>query len=97
MVTPMFVAFNQFGPLNYPRTAVVPATAAKTIPFYIILCRAAFTQVPRELRDAALVDGNSNDRIALMNYAGIHVAPILLVFVLPRRRIGGGLTSDAPK
>jgi multiple sugar transport system permease protein len=60
MVTPIFVAFNQFGVLAYPRLAVILATAAKTLPFYIILCRAAFTQVPRELRDAALVDGNSH-------------------------------------
>lgn len=59
MVTPIFVAFNQFGLLAWPRLAVILATAAKTLPFYIILCRAAFTQVPRELRDAALVDGNT--------------------------------------
>ncbi|MDR3515489.1 MAG: carbohydrate ABC transporter permease [Azospirillaceae bacterium] len=59
MVTPIFVAFNQVGLLEWPRVAVVLATAAKTLPFYIILCRATFTQVPRELRDAALVDGNS--------------------------------------
>jgi len=156
MVTPMFVAFNQFGLLEWPRTAVVLATAAKTIPFYIILCRAAFTQVPRELRDAALVDGNShvgaffhivlplarngilittvlvflqsfgeyvysrsliatrelqtatvdlstylgansNDWIGLMNYAGIYVTPILLIFVLLQRRIVSGLTAGALK
>jgi multiple sugar transport system permease protein len=59
MVTPIFVAFNQLGLLEWPRFAVVLATAAKTLPFYIVLCRAAFTQIPGELRDAALVDGNS--------------------------------------
>jgi len=59
MVTPLFVAFNQLGLLEWPRFAVVLATAAKTLPFYIVLCRATFTQIPGELRDAALVDGNS--------------------------------------
>lgn len=59
MVTPIFVAFNQMGLLQWPRLSVVLATTAKTLPFYIVLCRATFAQVPRELRDAALVDGNS--------------------------------------
>jgi multiple sugar transport system permease protein len=80
MVTPIFVAFNQFGLLEWPRLAVVLATAAKTLPFYIILCRATFTQVPRELRDAALVDGNS--RIG----AFLHV-------ILPLARNGVLITS----
>ncbi|MDR3441198.1 carbohydrate ABC transporter permease [Telmatospirillum sp.] len=59
MVTPIFVAFNQLGLLEWPRLAVVLATSAKTLPFYIILCRATFAQVPGELEQAALVDGNS--------------------------------------
>ena len=29
------------------------------LPLYIVLCRATFLQVPRELEEAALVDGNS--------------------------------------
>lgn len=59
MVTPLFVAFNQFGLLNYPRTAVVLAAAAKAMPFFVVLVRATFMTVPRELEEAALVDGNS--------------------------------------
>lgn len=59
MVTPLFVAFNQFGLLNYPRTAVVIAAAAKAMPFFVVLVRATFMTVPRELEEAALVDGNS--------------------------------------
>jgi multiple sugar transport system permease protein len=156
MVTPLFVAFNQVGLLAWPRSAVVLATAAKTLAFYVVLCRATFTQVPRELRDAALVDGNSHlgaffmiilpiarngilitsvlvflqsfgeyvysrsfiaakelqtatvnlasylsansaDWVGLMNYAGIYVAPILVVFILLQRQIVTGLTSGALK
>ncbi|MBD8065241.1 carbohydrate ABC transporter permease [Devosia sp. PTR5] len=59
MITPLYVGFNQLGLLNYPRTAVILAASAKAIPFYIVLVRATFMNVPRELEEAALVDGNS--------------------------------------
>jgi len=59
MITPIFVAFNQVGLNAWPRIAVILAQAAKELPLYIVLCRAAFLQVPRELEEAALVDGNS--------------------------------------
>ncbi|MFQ6549453.1 carbohydrate ABC transporter permease [Aestuariibius sp. 2305UL40-4] len=59
MVTPIFVGFSWAGLLEYPRFAAVLAISAKTMPFFVILCRAAFMTVPRELEEAALVDGNS--------------------------------------
>jgi multiple sugar transport system permease protein len=59
MITPIFVAFNQVGLNAWPRIAVILAQAAKELPLYIVLVRAAFLQVPRELEEAALVDGNS--------------------------------------
>lgn len=59
MITPIFVYFNHLGLLEYPRLAVVLAQAAKLLPLYIVLCRTAFMQVPRELEEAAMVDGNS--------------------------------------
>lgn len=59
MITPIFVGFAYLGLLDWPRTAVVLGVAAKTMPFYVILCRTAFMTVPRELEEAALVDGNS--------------------------------------
>jgi multiple sugar transport system permease protein len=59
MITPLFVGFNQIGLLNAPRTAVVLAAAAKAMPFFVVLVRATFMSVPRELEEAALVDGNS--------------------------------------
>lgn len=59
MITPLFVGFNQIGLLSTPRTAVVLAAAAKAMPFFVVLVRATFMSVPRELEEAALVDGNS--------------------------------------
>jgi multiple sugar transport system permease protein len=59
MITPLFVGFNQIGLLNFPRLAVVLATAAKSMPFFVVLVRATFMSVPRELEESALVDGNS--------------------------------------
>ena len=59
MVTPIFVMFNQIGLLASPRIAVILAQTAKVLPLYIVLCRATFVQVPRELEEAALVDGSS--------------------------------------
>ncbi|TNC66624.1 carbohydrate ABC transporter permease [Rubellimicrobium roseum] len=59
MITPLYVGFNQIGLLDTPRLAVILAAAAKAVPFYIVLVRATFMNVPRELEEAALVDGNS--------------------------------------
>lgn len=59
MITPIFVGFSQFGLLATPRLAVILAIAAKSMPFFVVLVRAAFMSVPMELEEAALVDGNS--------------------------------------
>lgn len=59
MITPIFVGFSQLGMLEYPRTAVIIAIAAKSMPFFVVLVRATFMSVPMELEQAALVDGNS--------------------------------------
>ncbi|GAB7127831.1 carbohydrate ABC transporter permease [Silvimonas sp. JCM 19000] len=83
MVTPIFTAFKGLGLLETPRFAVVIAQITKTLPFYIVLCRASFVQVPRELRDAALVDGASPMRaffgvILPLAVNGILVSAILV-------------------
>ena len=59
MATPLFVAFNQVGLLDLPRTAVILAATAKAMPFFVVLVRASFMTVPRELEEAALVDGST--------------------------------------
>lgn len=59
MITPIYVGFAWVGLLQHQQIATVLAISAKTMPFFIILCRAAFLSVPRELEEAGLVDGNS--------------------------------------
>ena len=59
MVTPLFVVFNQIGLLATPRLAVILAASAKAMPFFVVLVRATFMAVPRELEEAALVDGTT--------------------------------------
>ena len=59
MITPLFIGFNQVGLLDYPRLAVVIAISAKSMPFFVVLVRATFMNVPKELEEAALVDGSS--------------------------------------
>lgn len=83
MITPIFVGFSQVGLLHYPRLAVIIAIAAKGMPFFIVLVRATFMNVPRELEEAALVDGDSRSgaffRIALpLARKGILVSGMLI-------------------
>ncbi len=59
MITPIFVGFNQLGLLDMPRLSVILALSAKAMPFFVVLVRATFMNVPQELEEAALVDGNS--------------------------------------
>jgi multiple sugar transport system permease protein len=59
MATPIFVLFNQIGLIATPRFAVVLAQTAKVLPLYIVLCRTSFLQIPKELEEAARVDGAS--------------------------------------
>ncbi|MEX1181255.1 MAG: carbohydrate ABC transporter permease [Cucumibacter sp.] len=62
MVTPLYVLFNQVGLLDLPRFAVVLAVSAKAMPFYVVLVRASFLTVPKEIEEAAFVDGASRLR-----------------------------------
>jgi multiple sugar transport system permease protein len=59
MATPLFVAFHQTGLLATPRTAVILAATSKAMPFFVVLVRASFMTVPRELEEAAMVDGST--------------------------------------
>ena len=106
MVTPIFTAFKGLGLLETPRLAVVIAQITKTLPFYIVLCRASFVQIPRELRDAAMVDGASPsraffgvilplDRAAAIRI-GLIVEPGSNTSVIERlRRLPGGVLVSA--
>jgi multiple sugar transport system permease protein len=83
MITPLYVGFAWVGLLGFPQLATILAISAKTMPFFVILCRAAFLSVPRELEEAALVDGNSRaGAFAMISLPlarnGILVAAILI-------------------
>ncbi len=66
LVTPIFVAFNQLGLLATPRLAVVLAQTGRMLPLFIVLTRPSFAQVPRELEDAARMDGASRSKVFLL-------------------------------
>jgi multiple sugar transport system permease protein len=58
LTTPMFLIFNQFGLLNsYPGLILADSTYA--VPFAVLILRTFFEPIPRELVQAALVDGAS--------------------------------------
>jgi multiple sugar transport system permease protein len=58
LVTPMFVIFRQLDLVN-TYSAVILATASKTLPFAVIMLRTTFAQIPIEIEEAARVDGCS--------------------------------------
>lgn len=82
LVTPIFVAFNQLGLLATPRFAVVLAQTGKMVPLFIVLCRASFAQVPRELEDAARMDGASRPMAFLLIMVPLARNGILVTAIL---------------
>jgi len=58
LATPMFVIFRQFELVD-SQLAVILANATRTVPFAVVILRTTFLLVPRELEEAARVDGCS--------------------------------------
>ncbi len=56
LTTPMFLIFNQFGLLN-SYTGLILADSTYAIPFAVLILRAFLQAIPRELAQAAFVDG----------------------------------------
>jgi multiple sugar transport system permease protein len=56
LATPMFAIFRQMDLLN-TRLAVILADTTRTLPFALIILRTQFLLIPRDLEDAARVDG----------------------------------------
>jgi multiple sugar transport system permease protein len=56
MATPLYVLFSNMGLLN-TQLSVMLASAAKSIPFFIIILRPSFLGIPKELEEAARIDG----------------------------------------
>jgi multiple sugar transport system permease protein len=60
-MVPLFIVFKQLGWINTYLPLVVPAFLGH--PFYIFLLRQFYTTIPRELEDAARIDGASIPQI----------------------------------
>lgn len=58
LVIPMFVFFRELQ-LTNRYISVIIADAALTLPFCILILRTGFLQVPRDLEEAALIDGTT--------------------------------------
>lgn len=76
-LTPLFMLFNQVGMLNTLAAPVV-FTCLHGIPFCVITLRPYFLSIPRELEDAAIIDGcnrfSAFTRIMLpISYPGVIV------------------------
>jgi multiple sugar transport system permease protein len=60
-IIPMYIEFNAVGWIDTIKPLVVPAFFGS--PFYIFLLRQFFMNIPRELEDAALIDGANRVQI----------------------------------
>ena len=58
ILTPLFILFSRLGILN-TYLAPILATACAGIPFSVIMLRPFFASIPRELEEAATIDGSS--------------------------------------
>ncbi|MDO5548450.1 MAG: carbohydrate ABC transporter permease [Eubacteriales bacterium] len=58
MLTPLFLIFNKLHLLNNYLSAIL-STATISIPFIVLILRPIFASIPRELEEAAAIDGCS--------------------------------------
>ena len=58
LVIPLFVLFRSFGLSNH-FPSVILADTALALPFAIIVLRTSFLQIPRDIEEAARIDGGS--------------------------------------
>ncbi|HEY0753789.1 MAG TPA: carbohydrate ABC transporter permease [Ktedonobacteraceae bacterium] len=56
LTTPMFLIFNQFGLLN-SYVGLILADSTYAVPFAVLILRSFFLSIPKELAQAAYVDG----------------------------------------
>jgi multiple sugar transport system permease protein len=56
LALPLFVMFTQIGLIN-SIPAVILAVTTRTLPFAVLIMRPFFLSLPRDLEDAALIDG----------------------------------------
>ena len=82
ILTPLFVNFSKLGLINN-HVGVMLADATITIPFAVIILRTYFKDIPKELEEAAMVDGAS-DRQIFRHITLPLMKPVLTVGILLR-------------
>jgi multiple sugar transport system permease protein len=69
MIVPLFMLMNDLGQVNTFAGIILPQLV---VPVVIVIFKQFFDQVPRELRDAAVIDGAGELRILLSVYMPIN-------------------------
>ncbi|MFG2041695.1 carbohydrate ABC transporter permease [Dactylosporangium sp. NPDC048998] len=82
IIGPFFVAFRVTNVLDHPLLALVISYNVFTLPLAIMLLKNYFDQVPREIEEAAAVDGASNLRTLLVIIAPLAVPGAVATGVL---------------
>ncbi len=77
VLTPLFIVFNNLGLLN-TYMAPVLATATLGVPFSVLLLRTFFIGIPKELEEAAKIDGCSRLRAFLQVIVPISIPSIVV-------------------
>ncbi|MGP4038704.1 carbohydrate ABC transporter permease [Gracilibacillus sp. D59] len=77
VLTPLFIVFNNLGLLN-TYVAPVLATATLGVPFSVLLLRTFFIGIPKELEEAANIDGCSRLRAFLQVIIPISLPSIMV-------------------
>lgn len=85
ILTPLFVNFNKFGLINN-YLGVILADATITIPFVVIILRTYFKDIPKELEEAAIIDGCGPFRTFMsimvpISYPGLVTATSMALFM----------------
>lgn len=85
ILTPLFVNFNKLGLINN-HLGVLLADATITIPFAVIILRTYFRDIPKELEEAAIIDGCNSWQTFIkimvpISYPGIVTAMSMSLFM----------------
>lgn len=79
-VIPLYMEFNLFGWINTLKPLIVPALFGS--PYFIFLLRQFLINVPKDLENAARIDGANEFQIFYKIFIPIMKAPLILVAVL---------------
>ncbi|MCH1625380.1 carbohydrate ABC transporter permease [Ferdinandcohnia quinoae] len=77
---PLYMQFNLFGWINTLKPLIVPAFFGSA--YYIFLLRQFLMNVPKDLEDAARIDGANEFQIFYKIFVPIMKAPLILIAVL---------------